>query len=94
MLLFELEYMNKLHCVGWNSAAVITSVSSSIFAGLMSTISLRTVNTAQLSHPGIRTEALIANIQVPKIDPKVIGGDVSLLVRVHRNGVYVVCVCI
>ena len=39
MLLFELLYMNKLHCVGWNSAAVMTSVSSSIFAGLISTMS-------------------------------------------------------
>lgn len=40
MLLFELEYMKTLHCVGWNSAAVITSVSSSMFAGLMSTMSI------------------------------------------------------
>jgi len=34
-----LLYTNKLHSTGWNSAAVITSVSSSIFVGLMSTIS-------------------------------------------------------
>lgn len=39
MLLFELEYINKLQCCGWNSAAVMTSVSSSILTGLMSTIS-------------------------------------------------------
>ena len=40
MFAFELEYMNTLHCVGWNSAAVMTSVSSSMFAGLMSTMSI------------------------------------------------------
>ncbi len=34
-----LLYTNKLHSFGWNSAAVITSVSSSMFAGFMSTIS-------------------------------------------------------
>lgn len=35
-----LLYMNKLHWWGWNSAAVITSVNSSILAGLMSTMSI------------------------------------------------------
>ena len=39
MLLFELEYMNRLQCCGWNSVAVMTSVSSSMFTGLMSTMS-------------------------------------------------------
>lgn len=34
-----LLYTNTLHCSGWNSAAVITSVSSSMFTGLMSTMS-------------------------------------------------------
>ena len=34
-----LLYTKRLHSFGWNSAAVITSVSSSIFAGLISTIS-------------------------------------------------------
>lgn len=38
-----LLYANVLHSMGWNSAAVITSVSSSIFAGLISTISDQTV---------------------------------------------------
>ena len=42
LLLFELEYMKTLHCVGWNSAAVMTSVSSSMFTGLMSTMSVAT----------------------------------------------------
>lgn len=35
-----LLYTNTLHCSGWNSAAVITSVSSSMFTGLMSTMSV------------------------------------------------------
>mmetsp|Transcript_3567 Transcript_3567/g.12791 ORF Transcript_3567/g.12791 Transcript_3567/m.12791 type:complete len:277 (-) Transcript_3567:530-1360(-) len=35
---FELLYANTLHCVGWNSAAVITSVKSSMLDGLMSTM--------------------------------------------------------
>ena len=34
-----LLYTNVLQLLGWNSAAVITSVSSSILAGLISTIS-------------------------------------------------------
>lgn len=34
-----LLYTNVLQLFGWNSAAVITSVSSSILAGLISTIS-------------------------------------------------------
>lgn len=39
MVPFELEYINKLQWLGWNSAAVMTSVSSSMFTGLISTIS-------------------------------------------------------
>ena len=35
---FELAYMNQLQLVGWNSAAVMTSVSSSMLAGLISTM--------------------------------------------------------
>ena len=44
MLLFELLYINKLQCTGWNSAAVMTSVSSSMFTGLMSTMSFPAMN--------------------------------------------------
>ena len=36
-----LLYTKVLHCCGWNSAAVMTSVNSSILAGLMSTMSNR-----------------------------------------------------
>lgn len=35
---FELAYINQLQLCGWNSAAVMTSVNSSMFAGLMSTM--------------------------------------------------------
>jgi hypothetical protein len=37
-------YTNVLHWVGWNSAAVMTSVNSSMFAGFMSTISVAYAN--------------------------------------------------
>ena len=36
-----LLYTKILHSMGWNSAAVMTSVSSSMFVGLMSTISIK-----------------------------------------------------
>lgn len=39
MVPLELEYMKRLQCNGWNSAAVMTSVSSSMLIGFMSTIS-------------------------------------------------------
>lgn len=42
----------------------------------------------------IHTETLVTDIQVPQIDPEVIGRNVSLLVRVDRDGVYVVSVCV
>lgn len=38
-----LLYTNTLHWFGWHSAAVITSVSSSMLAGLMSTMSENTL---------------------------------------------------
>lgn len=34
----ELAYMNQLQLIGWNSAAVMTSVNSSMLAGLISTM--------------------------------------------------------
>ena len=36
-----LLYTKRLHSAGWNSAAVMTSVSSSMFVGLMSTMSVQ-----------------------------------------------------
>ena len=40
----ELEYINRLQCMGWNSAAVMTSVNSSMLTGLMSTMSIGTLS--------------------------------------------------
>lgn len=52
-----LLYTNVLQLLGWNSAAVITSVSSSILAGLMSTISRR----------HFIKESILGNGQITKI---------------------------
>lgn len=41
-------YMNRLQCCGWNSAAVMTSVSSSIFVGLISTMSTQRISSKKL----------------------------------------------
>ena len=38
------------------------------------------------------TEAPVTNIEVPEVDPEVVGRDVRLLVRVHRDGVNMICV--
>jgi hypothetical protein len=37
-----------------------------------------------------RTEALVADVQVPEVDAQVIGRDVGLSIRVDRDGVDVV----
>lgn len=39
---------------------------------------------------GALTETLVAGIEVPEIDAKVVGGDVRLLIRVHGDGMNVV----
>jgi hypothetical protein len=65
ILLFELEYINMLQCEGWNSVAVITSVSSSILTGLISTMSKMLISATLSTCVTIRTEALVTNIQVP-----------------------------
>lgn len=79
MVPLELEYINKLQCMGWNSAAVMTSVSSSMFTGLMSTISAKSCTSGSLALRGCaenqrktRTEALVGYSKVPKVDPQVI----------------------
>ena len=46
-----LLYTNRLHSVGWNSEAVITSVNSSILAGLISTISKHLVKEKKFFFP-------------------------------------------
>lgn len=40
------------------------------------------------------TEAAVGDLQVPQVDPQVVGGDERLEVRVDRDGVDVVGVCI
>lgn len=39
MFALEDEYMKRLQWIGWKDAEVMTSVSSSMFCGLMSTMS-------------------------------------------------------
>ena len=92
MLLLELEYMKTLHCVGWNSAAVMTSVISSMFAGLMSTISGFLLVVEAYTSEERRTKGLIGDIQVPEIDTEVVGRNISLQVRVDRDRMDVICV--
>ena len=62
MLLLELEYTKRLQWWGWNSAAVMTSVSSSMFAGLISTMSVAAVSTGCIYEANTqRTEAPVAD---------------------------------
>lgn len=37
------------------------------------------------------TETLIAYIQVPQVDPQIVGRNIGFLIRVDRDGVYVIC---
>lgn len=39
-------------------------------------------------------EALIGDLQVPEIYSEIVGGEIRFLVRVHRNRVYVISVCV
>jgi hypothetical protein len=59
---FELEYMNKLQCIGWNSAAVMTSVSSSMFTGLMSTMSEQ----RSVKHHRLNRYELKLSLEIPR----------------------------
>ena len=69
----------------------MTSVSSSMFTGLMSTISDKIHTSSSRSYAAnqrrTRTEALIGYPEVPKVDPQVISGDVGLTVRVDGDRV-------
>jgi hypothetical protein len=40
------------------------------------------------------TEALVTNIKVPEIYPKIVSGDVSFLIRIDRDGMDVVCMSV
>jgi hypothetical protein len=61
--------------------------------GLMSTMSISQGEWA-VRHKNTRgerhTETSIADVQVPQIDSKVISGDVGFLIRVNRNGMYMI----
>jgi hypothetical protein len=85
ILLFELEYMKTLHCVGWNSAAVMTSVSSSMLAGLISTMSVSNVRNRRNRRKKKRTETLITDVQIPEVDAQVICGNVCLLIGINGD---------
>jgi hypothetical protein len=88
---FEDEYMNRLQCKGWNSVAVITSVSSSMLAGLISTMSgWRELAMAKWGRAKILTKALIADVKVPEVDSQIICRYVCLLVRVDGDGMDVI----
>mmetsp|Transcript_25851 Transcript_25851/g.62797 ORF Transcript_25851/g.62797 Transcript_25851/m.62797 type:complete len:225 (-) Transcript_25851:333-1007(-) len=56
-----LLYMNRLHDLGWNSADVITSVSSSMLAGLMSTM-LNDWSLIDRFHRLMRRSSLLTNV--------------------------------
>jgi len=70
----------------------MTSVSSSMFTGLISTMSgcqlLRVVLSGRL------TEALVTNIEIPQVDPQIIGRDISLLIGIDRYRIDMICVSI
>ncbi len=95
ILLFELEYMKTLHCVGWNSAAVMTSVSSSMLAGLISTMSISDVrNDRRSQEEKKRTETLITDVQIPEVDTQVIRGNVCLLIGINGDRMDMISMCV
>lgn len=40
------------------------------------------------------TKALVADVKVPEIYPKIVGRDVGFLVRIYRDGMDVICVSV
>lgn len=80
-------YIKTLHCWGWNSAAVMTSVNSSIFAGLISTMSIANIKQHAQHGAAKLTKTLIWNIQIPKVDSQVISRNIRLAIRVDWNGI-------
>lgn len=68
----------------------MTSVSSSMFTGLISTMSIDGVSKKIAYKCSPRTETLIANVQVPQVDTKVVRRNVCFLVRIDRYGMDVV----
>jgi len=79
----------------------MTSVSSSIFVGFMSTISgmgmKRVRNQPSYNGEGGSyklTEALISYLQIPEIDAEIVGRKVRFLVRIDADGVNMVSVSV
>ena len=72
----------------------MTSVSSSILTGLMSTISGRRIVSIGGSESKALTEALVTDVEVPEIDTQIVSRYVCFLVGIDRNGVNVVCMSI
>ena len=61
----------------------MTSVSSSMFTGLMSTMSeTRHKRRSRGEKVTPLTKALVANVKVPEVYPKIVGRDVGFLIRV------------
>ena len=76
----------------------MTSVNSSIFTGLISTISdyeCHIFICNQIGHSGTGyarlTKALVAGIEVPEVYAQIVRRDVCFLVRVDGDGMDVVC---
>lgn len=80
MLPRDVLYMNVWLAVGWKDAVVITSVSSSMFVGLISTKSARTGTGGVIHEPQQhkhvmqepRTERGLVVGQLPQVDPQVV----------------------
>ena len=50
----------------------------------------RTLVRAEVPQARQRTEALVRDVQVPQVDPQIIGGNVRLLIGIHGNRVYMI----
>ena len=70
----------------------MTSVSSSMFTGLISTMSAYQLNRRR--GQGKLTEALITDIKIPQVDPQIIGRDICLLIGIDRYRIDMICVSI
>ena len=78
-----LELTKVLQSFGWNSAAVITSARSSMFAGFMSTISEKGVKFWK--EVFLLTEWAVGNFKMPQVHSEVIGREVRFVVRINTK---------
>jgi hypothetical protein len=70
----------------------MTSVNSSMLTGLMSTMSNSSVY-AQTEAVKL-TETLVADVEIPQVDPQIVRRDVRLLIGIDRYRIDMVCVSI